>query len=385
MKNISRYTAIGLIAFAFLSCKKESNQTSGDGEGAESATGITAVVPIDIHNDGFDLLEKMQGHWIGKNRVIASDYEWFAFDYRPISSSHLHGIYEGGTIGNLLTSFFVTDFKGKRTIMARNGGLLNGIYRTSYFVLDSIRNDNDGKYFRLVDAVGGAGIMSMELKFNNDSLHFNAYTSRLATSLPPTRHMTFKAKKQNLDLSNTAAAALAFPQNTPAWDFSEGFMEEYLSVNPGQEIPQTATFLSQDESNTSDLLTLALASGDPFTVADHPYLANLDIIAERGSNTEGSKLLLYLSKEALTDSYGYLKWLDPTAFNSILKFPEIAASQHTLHMSYLHPGSYYITVIADINQDGIPSEGDISSISESFSIAPEASKTININDINYQN
>jgi len=69
--------------------------------------------------------------------------------------------------------------------MARNGGILNGIYRTSYFVLDLVekRKNKQGRaetYYRLVDAYGGKDIMYMELTFSGKSIAFNAYTSRTA-------------------------------------------------------------------------------------------------------------------------------------------------------------------------------------------------------------
>jgi len=96
------------------------------------------ITPVDINKQGFELLEKTQGHWVGTMNLMGQKFDWMAFDFRAIAPSHVHGIFEGGTIGNLFTSFFVTEFNGKRTIMARNGGLLNGIYRTSYFVLDHV-------------------------------------------------------------------------------------------------------------------------------------------------------------------------------------------------------------------------------------------------------
>ena len=85
----------------------------------------------------------MPGHWVGKMKLMGKPIDWFAFDYRPISPSHIHGIFEGGSMGNLFTSFFVADYKGTKTIMARNGGILSGFYRTSYFVLDKIDIKNN--------------------------------------------------------------------------------------------------------------------------------------------------------------------------------------------------------------------------------------------------
>ena len=132
------------------------------------------IVPVDINKRGFEMLEYMQGHWVGSMNLMGTDFDWMAFDYRPIAPSHIHGIFEGRSMGNLFTSFFVAKYKGKRTIMARNGGILNGIYRTSYFVLDQVKYGRQYGYYRLVDAYGGQGIMWMELTFYGNSLEFTA-------------------------------------------------------------------------------------------------------------------------------------------------------------------------------------------------------------------
>ena len=128
------------------------------------------ITPVDISRQGFEMLEYMQGHWVGSMMLMGQNIDWMAFDYRAIAQSHVHGIFEGGTIGNLFTSFFVANFKGRKTIMARNGGLLNGIYQTSYFGLDKVRYKRNEAYYRLVDAYGGKDIMWMELTFSGDKL-----------------------------------------------------------------------------------------------------------------------------------------------------------------------------------------------------------------------
>ena len=163
----------------------------------------------------------MQGHWLGKMDLMGNHFDWFALDYRAISASHVHGIFEGGTMGNLFTSFFVTNFNGKRTIMARNGGILNGIYRTSYFVLDTVKETRKGKYFRLVDAYGGAQIMSIELYFKGNHMEFNSYTSRFGL-FEPKLHMSFKAKRRLTDLAKTAAKSVGFPKNIVELDLAKG-------------------------------------------------------------------------------------------------------------------------------------------------------------------
>ena len=126
---------------------------------------------------------------------MGQSYDWFSFDYRAIAPSHIHGIYEGGTMGNLFTSFFVTEYKGKRTIMARNGGVLNDIYRTSYFVLDSVKYSGGDSYYRLVDAYGGDQIMYMELTFSGDDLSFNSYTSQFGMKSKPVKTHAIQSEK----------------------------------------------------------------------------------------------------------------------------------------------------------------------------------------------
>lgn len=343
-------------------------------------TATTVITPTDINIKGFDFLEKMQGHWVGKNRVIADNYNWFAFDYRAISPSHVHGIFEGGSMGNLFTSFFVTDFKGTRTIMARNGGLLNGIYRTSYFVMDSTRIDTDGShYYRLVDAIGGTKVMYMELRFKQDSLYFNSYTSRMGLMDLPTRHMTFKAKKRNMDLAQTAAAAVNFPQNIVAHDFSNGFVQSNLYLNAGDSIAKSASFLDQ---GNGDVFSLAASSMDPFIITDYPYVGYLNITINKNAAIDNVPVFLYLSKTALTDSNGYLQ---NNAFDDVLLFPELIPTQNQFQFTYLHPGDYYVTVIADKNQDGNPGTGDITHASQAITISPNGQHQININNITIQN
>ncbi len=383
MKTLQTLIICTLAGF-FFSCEEGIRDITGGASSDNSPSPNTAVIPSDINIDGFDFLDKMQGHWVGRNLVIADDYPWFAFDYRAISPSHIHGIHENGTNGNLLTSFFVTDYKNTRTIMARNGGLLNGIYRTSYFVMDSIRTiSNSEKYFRFVDAKGGKGVMFFELRFKNDSLYFNAYTSRLGLNPIPSRHMTFRGKKRDLELSQNAASATGFPQNVPAWDFSQGFREDYLYIPSGKKNPRSATFLAQGDPN-STVYDLAITSGDPVGISDHPRLGSLTLNITRNADVANDVLLAYLSKKPLTDSNGFFT-TDTDAYETILHFPTLSNGENQFFYSYLHPGDYYVTIIADKDKSFAPSTGDISSISKKINIGIEEKKIVTISGLNIQN
>ncbi|WP_299552365.1 hypothetical protein [Seonamhaeicola sp.] len=385
MKNQFFITLLIIASISFSCTTDEIRNIAGTKPADPSDPGtVTDVNPIDINQKGFEFLEKMQGHWVGTNLVITTEYPWFGWDYRAISPSHIFGIHENGSAGNLLTSFFVSNYKGKRTIMARNGGVLNGIYRTSYFVMDKAENRADGNYYRLVDAIGGDDIMYMELRFPKatDSLYFNSYTSNLGDRIP-NRHMTFKGVKMHPELAQEAKVATGFPQNIVETDFAAGFDPDYLYVKDGITKANSATFLARQNNN--DVFSLAEESGDPFTIIDQPRLGYLLVKINRGNNIPPNQsLLVYLSKDAITDDFGYLVD-DSEAFNTFLQFPSLTTGENEFLFTYLHPGTYYVTVVADMNNDNAPTEGDITHRKQMVILPPEGQEEITIENINVQN
>lgn len=333
------------------------------------------VTPVNIEEKGFGLLEKIQGQWLGINSVAGMNFNWFAFDYRPISKSHVHGIYEGGSMGNLFTSFFIADFKGTKTIMARNGGVLNGIYRTSYFVLDKADSTANGNYYRLVDAVGGEGTMYMELRFKNDSLYWNSYTSKLGSNPTATRHMTYKGKRFSDSLAKASGAKFDFPQKEAAYDFPTGFDNSYLYMK------KSASFLWQSESN--DVYAMAKKSMDPVTIKDYPYIASLKIKLKKPEEAEHKQMSLYMSTKPLVDEDGKLVE-DVANYNTNVMFPFLTNNEDEFLFTYVHPGDYYVTVVADMNRDFVISNGDLMSKSIPIQIGAEEEATIEIDDITHE-
>ncbi len=376
MISVKKYTALGLAFIAsVMSCKTKQDPVTTPPQVQSE------VVPIDINKHGFEFLERINGLWIGTNHVLSWEFDWFAFDFRPISSSHVFNMFEGGTMGNLLNSFFVTDYKGTRTIMARNGGVLNGIYRTSYFVLDSIKTSGNSTTYRLVDALGGAQTMYMELTFNGtDNLTFEAFTSRLGESPKPRKHMAFKGTRQSTTLSDSIGKQYNFPQNTPAWDFSQGFRTDYLYVIDGEPSAKSSTFLAQGQSN--DVYKLATLSGDPFTIKDHVNMGALSVKINRNADIKDTDLFTYLSTDSLTDVNGYMI---TDRFESVVLFPTLNGGESDFEFTYVHPGIYYVTVIADKNGNGYPSEGDITHVSQRIEVKPGKKANITIKDIYIQN
>ena len=341
------------------------------------------ITPVDINRQGFDLLENMQGHWVGSMNLMGQDYDWMAFDYRAIAPSHVHGIFEGGTIGNLFTSFFVTNFNGRRTIMARNGGILNGIYRTSYFVLDHVQYGRDWAYYRLVDAYGGKDVMWMELTFYGNSIEFNSYTSRFGLTTPK-RHMAFKGKRKHPELAAAAAKAVGFPKNVVDFDLSKGLPKP----NWAEKVPQTSASYIHEERGRS-LIELAKISRDPYRIDQMPYLSKLSVAVKRNAMTQGKKLHVYLSRRALTDARGQFitegGYVRLDLLDGLLLFPELSTKQSKFTFTYLHPGRYFLTVVADVDADGYPSPGDITHAATPVEVAPKSHRKIVVSNLRVKN
>lgn len=341
------------------------------------------IVPIDINQRGFELLEYMQGHWIGSMNLMGTDFEWMAFDYRPIAPSHIHGIFEGGSIGNLFTSFFVTDFNGRRTIMARNGGLLNGIYRTSYFVLTQVQYGREWANYRLVDARGGQDIMWMDLTFYGDTLEFTAYTSRFGLT-EPRKHMSFQGQRAHPELAAQAAKAVGFPRRVVDFDFSKGLPKPSWS----DEHPHTSASYVLERAGT-DLVEMGKLAKDPRRIDQIPYLSKLTVKIDRNRAIQGKKLQVYLSRDALTTPTGHFitrgGYVREELLNTLLSFPELGPKDSSFTFTYLHPGDYYLTVVADMDGDGLPSAGDISHSRKRISLAPESHPVVKIRDMNVRN
>lgn len=297
---------------------------------------------------GYELLSDLTGHWVGANQTAFGFYEWFAFDFRPISASHVHSIYEGGTAQNIITSVFLADYEGKQQIMARNGGWLGPQYRATYFVLDKAESAKGENYYRLVDAVGGADRSYIEFRFTQDSIYMDAYKDNSGTLDQPIHHMGFAGSNRNPSYSQEAIDLFDFPQQVAEVDLSD----QFLSLID----PDSALFLEEEE--------------DPFPKADHGHIADLTINIARNEETEDKSLLLFISKERLMSSDGSVNFdeLD----NSLVRTIDIALNEDSYTTTYLHPDKYYLTVFRDNDGNGYPSNGDYSSLSISKTVQPNS-------------
>ncbi|QTN39810.1 hypothetical protein HZ996_11865 [Cryomorphaceae bacterium] len=317
-----------ILALTWLGCKKNGNED-----------------PSDVQ--GYALLTALKGHWIGSNETVYGPYAWFAFDFRPISPSHLHSIYEGGTNQNIITSLFIADFDGQHRIMARNGGWLGPQYRATYFVLDSAFESGNMQYYRLVDAIGRERRAYMEFRFERDSLFFDAYKDDSGSLDLPVHHMGFKGINVNPSLAQEATELFAYPQDVSEVNL-EGAFTSLIDTN-------SALFLEE--------------SDDPFPKSDHGHLSDLKIDFERSNDAEDLILMLYLSTEPLVDAQGSVDYsaLDTKVIRTI----SIQSNEDEYTATYVHPDTYYVTIFADFDGNEYPSSGDLCNISRMVQVTPE--------------
>jgi len=327
MHKLKIYTAICLLACT--AC----NETEAPAE--------TAIL-------GYELLNEINGHWVGTNASPFGFFDWFAFDFRPISASHSHSIYEGGTNQNIINSVFLADHEGKQQIMARNGGWLGNQYRATYFVLDKVETNQDEKYFRLVDAVGGKKRSFIEFSFKADSIFFDAYKDNSGSLDEPILHMRFKGGNRNPSYSLPSKELFNYPQPVPEVDLNDQFD---VLIDP-----DSALFLEEAD--------------DPFPKSSHGHLSDLDINFIRNVTTRDESLLLYISKEELISAAGSISFQNIE--NTVIRTITIGPDEDNYLTTYLHPDAYYLTVFSDFDNNNFPSSGEYASTSLPKTIEPES-------------
>ncbi len=303
---------------------------------------------------GFELLSDLSGHWVGSNETAFGNFDWFAFDFRPISASHLHSIYEGSTNQNIITSVFLAEFEGKLQVMARNGGWLGNQYRATYFVVDSSMVNPARHYYRLVDAVGRKDRAYMEFRFQNDTLYFDAYKDNSGSLDQPIHHMGFRGTNFNPTFAQSATDIFSYPQRVAEVNFENQFVDLID--------PDSALFLEE--------------SIDPFPRADHGHLSELNINIIRGDLIPEETLLLYLSKEPIIDADGSVNF--ESVQRQVIRTISVLPDEQVYRTTYLHPDQYYVTAFSDLDANFFPSSGDVCNISKLVDVTPESELSVGV-------
>lgn len=143
------------------------------------------------------------------------------------------------------------------------------------------------------------------------------------------------------------------------------------------------------EDDALSVEELARVSGDPYRIDQMPHVAKLRVSVERDKAIKTTPLEVYLSRTPLTDKNGKLlmQWgaVREDVFDGVLMFPELSAGEEEFTFTYLHPGSYFLTVVADVNGDGFASKGDLTHASIKLDVVPKKTTTVQVESIKVKN
>jgi len=71
--------------------------------------------------------------------------------------------------------------------------------------------------------------------------------------------------------------------------------------------------------------------------------------------------------------------------DGLLSFPELSGKEDQFTYTYLHPGKYFLTVVADMDADGYPSPGDITHPLSHLNVRPQSHHKVTIENLNVKN
>ena len=71
--------------------------------------------------------------------------------------------------------------------------------------------------------------------------------------------------------------------------------------------------------------------------------------------------------------------------DGLLSFPKISGKQNEFTFTYLHPGKYFLTVVADMDGDGYPSPGDVTHPITPIEVKPRWKGSVTVNNLNVRN
>jgi hypothetical protein len=309
---------------------------------------------------GYSILTKLPGIWHGpvtSATPLGSFQEWIV-DFRPISSSQISAKNELDSLNDIFMSFFIAKYDSTFMMFFRNGGGFAGQVRNSYMKIDSVYESSNLCFYRFVDPISGGDRVNTDITFKDDSLIMHVHTNVYNSLSAPTTHMIWKAVLKDTTSTQNAIDHFNYPQKVMVKNFSTTF--DGLSE---------AVFYS--------------ASADPYPEEDQPYLgiSNITVnITNPPVIDPSKKVLIIITTQPLFVGFSFQ--IENLKYRSRYVF--VGAADPTGYtFNYMHPGSYYINAIYDINGDYNFSSGDYmnGSFDIPFSLASEGivSQTVTIN------
>lgn len=307
----------------------------------------------DINNTyGYGLLDRAKGIWNGpvtSTTPLGGYTEWIV-DFRPVSASQVSAKNELDTANDIHMSFFIAKYNNEYRLAFRNGGSFSNAKRISYFLADSVVEDNNHAYYRFSEIKKGKSRAYTEVTFTTDSLVMKSYTNKFNTLAAATLHMTWRAKLQETTSCQPAVTQFGFPQKVLSKDFSNSF------------------------TNVSEAVYYSLA-GDPYPEAEQPYLGQSSIsytFANGFSPNAAKNVFLIITTQPLINGFN----LNTGNLKNRSRYVILPSTKHNFTFNYMHPGTYYLYALYDNDGNKNFSSGDwVSTTNATFTL--NATSTVN--------
>jgi hypothetical protein len=350
----SKFLIFGLLLLA-VGCKPKN--TTEEEPPVDQTTTTTSGLPSgpDVNNTmGFNVIRKVKGIWNGpvtSSTPLGGYPEWIV-DFRPVSSSQISAKNELDPLNDIHMSFFVALHGGSYKVAFRNGGSFNGMKRVSYFLADSVSENDTSAFYRFSEVIKGRKRAYTEVIFSKDSLYIKSYTNKYNTQTGATPHMTWSAKKQDTLSAQPAVSHFVFPKKVQTKDF-------------------TSTFTGLEESIYYN------ESGDPYPESAQPYLGKVNAAYSYASGftpVSSRKVFLIVTTQPLFSGIAYnsgnLKYRS--------RYVTLAAVTNQYTFNYMHPGTYYYYAVYDNDGNNNANSGDwISTNNVSFVLSDQGTTNTN--------
>ena len=283
--------------------------------------------PVEQFPKGYEFLNEVCGIWGGPvcSGTSVGDFPDWQTDFRPISASQVTAKNELNKLNDIFMGFFVGIYNNKKVLFFRNGGYFAGMQRVSYLLCDSIFINSTFKYFRFIDCKAGPDRTRSEIIFRNDSMIFSTFVNN-------NFHFRYDAKNIDRSIADSVKTALNYPQSNTMIDLSSVF------------------------DNRSDAVYYSF-SGDPYPETSHPHLGitNLSYSFD-GSITPDpqKKVIIIITAKPLFDGFIF----NANNLKYRTRYVILNADETNFSFTYMHPGTYYINLLYDVNGDMMVNAGD---------------------------
>lgn len=333
-----------------LNYEAEAKKDDGSCEYEQPIGAITSSSDV----EGFKILAKLPGIWNGPvtSPTPLGNYQEWIVDFRPISPSQISAKNELDSVNDIFMSFFIVKYDNAYKVAFRNGGGFAGDVRNSYMIIDSVSETSSQSFYRFSDPIAGGKRVYTEVTFKQDSIIMHTYTNQFNTLAEPVTHMRWTADLRDATSAQNAISNFNYPQKEMTKDFSTTFDNETEAV-----------FYS--------------VADDPYPETQQPYLGQSQVnitISNPTTVDPTKKVLIIVSTQPLFNGFVF----DANQLKYRSRYVFVGATDPTgFNFNYMHPGSYYINALYDVNGDFTFTSGDYMNSSFDIPFTLSGSSTSN--------